>query len=296
MSATLSTRPASEPAQLERLDSRFDWQRVARLFLTSRALDSLEETKLFPERKILYQFSARGHETGQILLGCLLNGPHDAVGAYYRSRPLLLTLGLTIEDALASGLAKAGGVSDGRDIGVVFNLPRSSGPVVLPMAGGVGTQYSTTAGWGRAIVYYRDCLKDDSYRNSIAVACGGDGSVATNGFWSALNTATTLKLPMLFCIEDNGFGISVPSASQTPGGNIAANLGSFGNLRVLQADGCDPAAPRAPFARESSSFGRKRVRRCCAEGAGFQRPLRPGYASLPKIQSCFMPASSRVIQ
>lgn len=242
MSATLSTRPASEPAQFERLDSRFDWQRVARLFLTSRALDHIEETRLFPERKILYQFSARGHELGQILLGCLLNHPHDAVGAYYRSRPLLLTLGLSVEDALASGLAKAGGVSDGRDIGVVFNLPRTFGPVVLPMAGGVGTQYSTTAGWGRAIVYYRDSLKDESYRNSIAVACGGDGSVATNGFWSALNTATTLTLPMLFCIEDNGFGISVPSTRQTPGGNIAANLGSFGNLRVLQADGCDPAA------------------------------------------------------
>ncbi|MBV8552097.1 MAG: hypothetical protein JOY54_12415 [Acidobacteriaceae bacterium] len=221
-------------------DSRFDWRRVARLFLTSRALDHVEESKLFPERRILYQFSARGHELGQILLGCLLTGSHDAVGAYYRSRPLLLTLGLKPEDALASGMAKAGGISDGRDIGVVFNRPASSGPVVLPMAGGVGTQYTPTAGWARAIAYYRDILGDESYRDSIAVALGGDGSVATNGFWSALNTATTLKLPMLFQIEDNGFGISVPSTQQTPGGNIAANLSSFGNLHILEGDGCDP--------------------------------------------------------
>ncbi len=106
-------------------------------------------------------------------------------------RPLLLTLGLSAEDALASGMAKAGGVSDGRDIGVVFNLPRTSGPVVLPMAGGVGTQYTTTAGWARAIVYYRETLRDARYAHSIAVALGGDGSVATNGFWSALNIATT---------------------------------------------------------------------------------------------------------
>jgi 2-oxoisovalerate dehydrogenase E1 component len=35
--------------------------------------------------------------------------------------------------------------------------------------------------------------------------------VATNGFWSALTMATTLKLPMLFYVEDNGLGISVPS-------------------------------------------------------------------------------------
>jgi 2-oxoisovalerate dehydrogenase E1 component len=222
------------------LDARFDWRRVTRLFLLSRALDGLEERKLFPERKILYQFSARGHELGQILLGSLLDRVHDAAGAYYRSRPLLLTLGLSVEDALASGMAKAGGVSDGRDIGVVFNRPATNGAVVLPMAGGVGTQYTTTAGWARAIVYHRDTLGNPDYRNCIAVALGGDGSVATNGFWSALNTATTLKLPMLFCLEDNGFGISVPASLQTPGGNIAANLRSFANLNVIEGDGCDP--------------------------------------------------------
>lgn len=73
----------------------FDWRRVARLFFTSRKLDEIEETKLLPERKILYQFSARGHELGQILLGCLLTRRHDAANGYYRSRPLLLTLGLS---------------------------------------------------------------------------------------------------------------------------------------------------------------------------------------------------------
>ncbi len=229
-----------EAAAAHSVDTRFDWGHVARLFLRSRKLDDLEETKLLPEKKILYQFSARGHELGQILLGCLLTRPHDAANGYYRSRPLLLTLGLSVEDALASGMAKSGGVSDGRDIGVVFNLPRAGGPVVLPMAGGVGTQYTTTAGWARAILYYRDSLGDASYRDSIAVALGGDGSVATNGFWSALNTATTLSLPMLFYIEDNGYGLSVPATKQTPGGNIAANLASFGNLRIFACDACDP--------------------------------------------------------
>ncbi len=228
---------ASSPA----IDSHFDWNRAARLFLTSRKLDELEETKLLPEKKLLYQFSARGHELGQILLGSVLTSRHDAASGYYRSRPLLLTLGLSPEDALASGMGKSGGVSDGRDIGVVFNLPKTQGALVLPMAGGVGSQYTTSAGWARAIVYYRDSLGDESYRNSIAVALGGDGSVATNGFWSALNTATTLHLPMLFYIEDNGFGLSVPATKQTPGGNIAANLASFRNLRVLSCDGCNPA-------------------------------------------------------
>src|SRR6185437_974942 len=116
-----------------------------------------------------------------------------------------------------------------------------TGPTVLPMAGGVGTQYTTTAGWARSILYHRDQLGDESYRGSIAVALGGEASVATNGFWSALTLATTLRLPMLFLIEDNGFGISVPGLQQTPGGNIANNLASFRNLRVWDGDGTEPA-------------------------------------------------------
>jgi 2-oxoisovalerate dehydrogenase E1 component len=47
---------------------------------------------------------------------------------------------------------------------------------------------------------------------------------------------------VLFYVEDNGLGISVPSSFQTPGGNIAANLASFGNLFVRDGDGSDPLA------------------------------------------------------
>ena len=64
--------------------------------------------------------------------------------------------------------------------------------------------------------------------------------MATNGFWSALTIATTQRLPLLFYIEDNGYGISVTSDHQTPGANIARNLGSFSGLNVLQGEGIDP--------------------------------------------------------
>ena len=84
---------AQSPAQAP------DWRRVAYLFQASRSLDEIEESRLVPERKVLYQFSARGHELGQILLGLKLTQPHDGVGVYYRSRPLMLALGLDLEDA-----------------------------------------------------------------------------------------------------------------------------------------------------------------------------------------------------
>jgi 2-oxoisovalerate dehydrogenase E1 component len=221
-------------------DGEVDWEQVAYLTHLSRALDSLEEKTLIPERKIFYQFSARGHDMAQILLGLRLTRREDAICGYYRSRPILLALGIDPADALGSSMARAGGYSDGRDIGAVFNYPNEAGASALPMCGGVGAQYTPTAGWAQALDYRAKVLNDKECGGAIAVALGGDASVATNGFWSALTMATTLKLPMLFYIEDNGYGISVPSTLQTPGANIAANLASFSGLKVFAGDGTDP--------------------------------------------------------
>ena len=221
-------------------NTSLDWPQIAYLTLLSRALDDLEEEKLLQSRELIYQFSARGHDMAQVILGSLLDQAGDAAGGYYRSRPLLLTLGLSLEDALAGPLMRAGGLNDGRDIGVVFNLPRKHSACFLPACGGVGTQYTPISGWAESIVYKRDQLGETDQAGAVGVALGGDASTASNGFWAALNNATTRKLPMLFYIEDNGYGISVPSRAQTPGGNIAENLKSFGNLFVLDGDGCDP--------------------------------------------------------
>jgi len=220
--------------------SVIDWSRVLKLALISRFLDDTEEQTLVPEKKVLYQFSARGHDVAQLILAEHLTHKHDAAGAYYRSRPLLLSLGLSVADAFAGPMGKAGGMSGGRDIGVVCNLPNDPGPVVLPMSGDVGSQYTPAAGWAQAILYHRNVLEDAEYQGAIACVLGGEASVATNGFWSALIMATTLQLPMVFYIEDNGYGISVPSWFQTPGGDIAANLASFRNLLVRNGDGVNP--------------------------------------------------------
>ncbi len=238
---SLARSTLSMPARGQVAPPPVDWRRVVSLLHLSRALDALEEKTLVPEKKVLYQFSARGHDMAQILLGLGLTERHDAICGYYRSRPILLSLGVDLEDALGSSMGRSGGYSDGRDIGVVFNYPNPAGASALPMCGGVGAQYTPTVGWAQAIEYHRTVLKDAAYERAIGVVLGGEASVATNGFWSALTIATTQKLPVLFYIEDNGYGISVPSGFQTPGADISANLASFGNLHVLSGDGTDPA-------------------------------------------------------
>lgn len=253
-----------------------DWRAVAYHLHVSRALDELEEKTLIPARKIFYQFSARGHDMAQILLGLKLTHKDDAVCGYYRSRPVLLALGVDPADALGSSMARAGGYSDGRDIGAVFNYPNKHGASALPMCGGVGAQYTPTAGWAQGLEYRAKVLNEKDCGDAIAVALGGDASVATNGFWSALTMATTLKLPMLFYIEDNGYGISVPGNLQTPGANIAANLASFSGLKVIAGDGTAPqeAAARiddaVTFVREQRAPALLRLTVPRLEGHSFQ--------------------------
>ncbi len=221
-------------------ENQIDWLRVARSALLSREMDRLEVEKLTPQGKIKYQFSASGHELAQTLMAQALNHPHDAATVYYRSRPFMLACGLSATQALAGGMARSGGVSQGRDAGVMFNLPRRGGLTVLPTSGDVGAQYTPAAGWAQAITYHREVLKQAEWEGAIAVAMGGEGSTAANGFWAALNIVTTLRLPMIFSIENNNYGLSTPSELQTPCGDITGNLSCFQNLLTIDADGTDP--------------------------------------------------------
>lgn len=218
----------------------YDWEQVARLVLRSRVLDELEEGELAPSGEVPYQFSAKGHELAQVLLALSLDHPHDAASVYYRSRPFMLSVGLKSEEALAAGMGKTGSPSEGRDVGVVFSLPPRGGATVLPASGDVGAQFTPAAGWAQAIHYRAEVMHEPEWGGALAVALAGDGAVATNGFWSAITIAATLQLPMLFFIEDNGYGISVRGAFQTPGGDIAENLSGFRNLLTLSGSGTDP--------------------------------------------------------
>jgi len=224
----------------ERAPAWLDWLRVAGLVLTSREIDRVEETELVPNGLVTYQFSARGHELGQVLLSLALDHPRDAAAVYYRSRPFVLGAGLTPEEAMAASVGRAGSPNEGRDIGVVHALPSRGRATVLPASGDVGAQYAVAVGWANAIRYRVQEMGEAAWDGALAAALGGDGSTATGGFWSALNNAATTRLPYLFFIEDNGYAISVPVETQTPGADLAANLAAFRGLRVLAGDGTDP--------------------------------------------------------
>ncbi len=229
------------------------WLSLLERALVSRAMDDLEVSKEYRpnpdkphEGKLKFQFGAKGHEIPQLIAAALLNHPHDGATVYYRSRPLMLGIGLTPFEAFASNMHKLEGMSGGRDIGVVFNHKQPEladgqepGVTVLPASGDVGAQFTPAAGWAQAVQYHATELGEAEYAGAIALVHAGDGATSTNGFWSALNIAAPRHLPYVMLIEDNRYALSVPWRYQTAAPSIVENLSNFQGLNIQSVEGGD---------------------------------------------------------
>src|SRR3954470_6689035 len=238
-------RPLPPPSDLSKPTLDW-WLSVLQRALISRAMDDLEVTKEYRpnpdkpmEGKLKFQFGAKGHEVPQLIAAALLNHQHDAATVYYRSRPLMLGVGLSPFEAFASNMHKLEGVSGGRDIGVVFNHQQPDGVTVLPASGDVGAQFTPAVGWAQAVQYRATELQQAEYAGAIALAHAGDGATSTNGFWSALNIAAPRHLPYVMLIEDNRYALSVPWRYQAAAPSIADNIRNFHGLDLQSVEGGD---------------------------------------------------------
>jgi 2-oxoisovalerate dehydrogenase E1 component len=87
---------------------------------------------------------------------------------------------------------------------------------------------------------YRSFHDVEFHGDEVVFTSLGEGSTSQGEFWEALNTASNQKLPVIFCVEDNGYAISVPVEVNTPGGNISRLVANFPNFHFAEVDGTDP--------------------------------------------------------
>jgi 2-oxoisovalerate dehydrogenase E1 component len=232
--------------------------RMYRLMYLSRRTDD-REILLKRQQKIFFQVSGAGHEALLVAAGMALKPGYDWFYPYYRDRALCLTLGNTVEEMLLQSVGAAADVaSGGRQMPSHWSNPRLH---IVSQSSSVTTQCVQAVGCAEAGRYlaahpaaaeqrqgdYSAFKATHFHGDEVVYVSLGEGATSEGEFWEAISSASSLRLPVLFVVEDNGYAISVPVEVNTPGGNISRLVANFPNFFFAEVDGTDPVESYVAF-------------------------------------------------
>ena len=196
--------------------------------LTSRFIDDRVDT-LIKQGKATFLISGAGHEAIQVACAFAMKAGKDWFYTYYRDNALGIALGIPPEDFFRHMMGKATDpFTSGRQMTMHLGskrlkMPTSSSPT--------GTQYLQAVGTALT----------NKYKNNdeVVYVSGGEGSASQGEFFEAVNWASRDKLPVIFCIQNNKFAISVPVEQQAAGGSVYKVCAGFEGLNRFHIDGTD---------------------------------------------------------
>lgn len=209
-----------------------------RRMLTTRRLDE-KMMILLKQGKSFFHIGASGHEAAQLAVAAAMQGGRDWSYPYYRDLAFVLQIGMTPLEILLCFLAKADDPnSGGRQMPAHYGHRRLR---VVSQSSPTGTQFLQAVGTGLAV--QREGVDEVVYVSS------GEGTTSQGDFHEALNWASREKLPVIFCIQNNRYAISVPIEQQLAGGSVYEMVQGYPGLARERVDGCDYLASYAAAAR-----------------------------------------------
>ncbi len=197
------------------------------LMVLGRALD--EKAPNYLKQAIGWSYHApyAGHDGIQLAIGQVFNRETDHLFPYYRDMLTVLSAGLTAEEIILNGISKATDVaSGGRHMSNHFAKPEWN---IHNVSSSTGNHTLHAVGLARGIKKYG--------AKGVAISSQGESSVSEGYVYEAINGASREKLPVVFVIQDNRFGISVPRRDQTANTYVSDNFIGFKNLRIIHCDG-----------------------------------------------------------
>ena len=273
-----------------------------RLMYTSRRIDD-REILLKRQQKIFFQMSGAGHEAIGVAAGLAMKPGYDWFYPYYRDRGLCLALGVEPYQMFLQGVGAADDPSSGgRQMPSHWSYPTLH---IVTQSSPTGSQILQAVGCAEGGRYfaghpkaadvpasntldYRQFKNVSFQGDEVTYVSLGDGTSSEGEFWEAMNAAALGKLPVIFCVEDNGYAISVPVEVQTAGGSISRLVSGFPNFHFEEVDGTDPVASYGAF---------ERAVRYCREGHGpafvHAHVIRPYSHSLSDDERLYRPDAER---
>jgi 2-oxoisovalerate dehydrogenase E1 component len=182
--------------------------------------------------------TSRGHEAIQLAAGLQLK-PWDYASLYYRDESMLLAMGLEPYELMLQLMAKRDDpFSGGRTYYGHPTLKREGFPVIPHQSSATGMQAIPATGMAHGI-HYLESQKLIQGKNKPIVLCSlGDGSVTEGEVAEAFQMAVLKKLPIIYLVQDNNWGISATGAEMRAMDAFEYAAG-FKGMNRMRVDGSD---------------------------------------------------------
>jgi len=157
---------------------------------------------LLRQGKISKWFSGIGQEAISVGLTSAMNDD-DYILPMHRNLGVFTTRNIPLHRLFSQWQGKANGFTNGRDRSFHFGTQEYK---IVGMISHLGPQMGVADGIALANVLQKN--------KKVTAVFTGEGGTSEGDFHEALNIAAVWDLPVLFCIENNGYGLSTPTNEQ----------------------------------------------------------------------------------
>ena len=185
--------------------------------------------------------TSRGHEAIQLATAFQLK-PQDWVSPYYRDESLLLGMGWSPYELMLQLLTKGPDpFTCGRSYYAHPNSLESDRPRMIHQSSATGMQAIPTTGIAQGLQYLETINSQasvDPSGNPVVICSLGDASITEGEVSEAFQFAVLKKLPIIYLVQDNEWGISV-TAEEGRAMNAYEYAGGFKGMNRVSVDGTD---------------------------------------------------------
>jgi 2-oxoisovalerate dehydrogenase E1 component len=177
-----------------------------------------------------------GHEAIQLATAFQLQ-PQDYVSPYYRDESMMLGLGFSPETLMLQLLAKGNDIFTGGK--AYYSHPNFRGndkPTIIHQSSATGMQAIPSTGVAQGIAYLENSGRTQNH--PLMLCSFGDASITEGEVSEAFQFAVLRKLPIIYLVQDNEWGISV-SSEEARNMDAFYYAGGFDGMERIKIDGSD---------------------------------------------------------